>query len=355
MKLHKFHSDSGLPLDAHFQTQDGILILRSRGGARGSSTAQNTEYGPAFRLLLERIDQSHLELEGVWVDSNRVRKLPLSERQIWFPKDSDLSPTKLFTALSRRMAAVGRDPRSKSRGNPTKRLRFEIAGNPSAKLIERVLGRGETNSLPSGRLSRWEVGLVSAYDIWHAVEQLLSSTAKHQFHDSTRYDVVTDDGSRLPPKVVFSLAASEALGREVLPGEFKSNHLIRGIIKKAGFPVVQKNKQVDQNPVPLDSEEREWIEGNPIRAKHYRRERRYGQSKAKKEQFKQDHDGRLHCERCKMDPIEVYGSGSGEACIEVHHIRPLAAQPTERRTRLKDLMCVCANCHRIIHHELSNP
>ena len=354
MKLHKFNNDSGLALDAHFQTQDGILILRSRGGARGSSTAQNTEYGPAFRLLLERIDQSHLELEGIWVDSDRVRNLPPNDKRIWFPTDSSLSPTMLATTLSRRMAAVGRDSRSRSRGNSTKRLRFMFTGNPSAKLIERVLGRGEINATPSGRLLPQEIVLVSPYHVWRAVEQLLSSSAKHHFHDSTGYDVVVDDGTRLPPKAVFSLAASEALGREVLPKDFESSPLIRGIIKRAGFPVVPKNKQVVRKVVPLDSEEDEWTEGSRILVKHYRHERRYGLSKAKKEQFKQDHDGRLHCERCKMDPIEIYGSVSGEACIEVHHIRPLAAQPTTRRTQLKDLMCVCANCHRIIHHELSN-
>lgn len=352
MKLHKFQNNSGLPLDAHYQTQDGTLILRSRGGAFGSRTAQNTEYGPAFRLLLERIDQSSFELEGVWVDSNRVRKLPPNAKRIWFPTDSSLSPTELFTMLSRRMATVGRDLHSRSRGNPTKRLRFVFVGNPSEKLIERVLGRGETYAKPSGELLRREMDLVSPYYIWLAVEQLLSSSAKHHFLDSTGYDVVTDDGTRLPPKAVFGLAASEALGREVLPADFKSDSLIRGIIKEAGFPVVPKSKQ---KVVQFYSHEREWTEGGRKLIKHYRYERRYGLSHAKKEQFKQDHDGRLYCERCKMDPIETYGSGSGEACIEVHHIHPLAVQPTERRTKLKDLMCVCANCHRIIHHELSKP
>ena len=354
MKLHKFQTDSGKLLDAHFETLDGTLILRSRGGAFGSSTAQNTEYGPAFRLLLERIDQSNIELDGVWVDSNRVRKLPPNKRQIWSQSDSDLSPAELFTTLSRRMANVGRNPSSQSRGNPTKRLRFKFTGNPSAKLIEQVLGRGETDEKLFGRMLPQEKNLVSHYHIWHAVEQLLSFPSKYRFHNSTRYDVITDDGTRLPPKAVFRLAASDALGREVDSADFESDAVIRGIIEKAGFPVVQKNQQVDQKVVPLDSEEREWIEGGLKLVKHYRQERAYGLSKAKKEMFKRDHGGRLHCERCKMDPIEIYGSSFGEACIEVHHKRPLAARSTQRETDLNDVMCVCANCHRIIHRELSN-
>ena len=166
--------------------------------------------------------------------------------------------------------------------------------------------------------------------------------------------MVTDDGTRLPPKAVFSLAASEALGREVLPEDFESSPLIRDIIKKAGFPVVLKIEQIDLQTAPLDSEEREWIEGGFKLVAHYQQKRAYGLTKAKKEQFKRDNDGRLYCERCQMDPIEVYDSGSGDACIEVHQIRPLATQSTKRRTQLKDLMCVCANCHRIIHYDLSN-
>ncbi len=356
MKPHKFQDDSGKTLDAHFQTQERTLIMLSRSGTIGSPTARNTEYGPALRLLLKRIDRSFLELEGVWVDSKHVSKLPPNEKRIWSPTDSGLSRTEWFTTLSNRMAAVGRDSRSRSRGNTNKRLRFEFAGNHSAKLIERILGWGETDAKPSGRLSPSEKDLVSANHIWHAVERLLpSSSIRHLFHDSTEYDVVADDGTRLPPKAVFSLAATEALGREVDTSDFESDSLIRSIIDKVGFQVVPKNQSLDHVLVPLDSEEREWTEGGRRLVKHYRRERSFRLSQAKKEQFKQDHDGRLHCERCKMDPIEVYGCSSGEACIEVHHKNPLASQPTERVTHLEDLMCVCANCHRIIHRELSNP
>lgn len=53
-----------------------------------------------------------------------------------------------------------------------------------------------------------------------------------------------------------------------------------------------------------------------------------------------------------MKPDDVYGPEVGEACIEVHHRLPLESTPGARETRLEDLMCVCANCHRIIHYEL---
>ena len=61
---------------------------------------------------------------------------------------------------------------------------------------------------------------------------------------------------------------------------------------------------------------------------------------------------RLYCEECGLKPDEVYGSDVGDACIEVHHKAPLHERSTEGETTLDDLMCVCANCHRIIHRKL---
>ena len=76
-----------------------------------------------------------------------------------------------------------------------------------------------------------------------------------------------------------------------------------------------------------------------------------GLARAKKRAFKREHE-RLFCEQCALEPEEVYGFDVGEACIEVHHKLPLDAGPAIRETKLEDLMCVCANCHRIIHYKL---
>jgi 5-methylcytosine-specific restriction protein A len=61
----------------------------------------------------------------------------------------------------------------------------------------------------------------------------------------------------------------------------------------------------------------------------------------------------LFCERCCADPIEIFGSEHGEACIEVHHARVQVGQmPEDHTTRLEDLQCLCANCHRFVHRLL---
>ncbi|ULR50926.1 HNH endonuclease [Streptomyces deccanensis] len=55
----------------------------------------------------------------------------------------------------------------------------------------------------------------------------------------------------------------------------------------------------------------------------------------------------LRCEVCRFDFARVYG-GIGEGFIEVHHVTPLFISGT-RKTKLDDLACLCANCHRMCH------
>ncbi|MFJ4472485.1 HNH endonuclease [Streptomyces sp. NPDC089424] len=55
----------------------------------------------------------------------------------------------------------------------------------------------------------------------------------------------------------------------------------------------------------------------------------------------------LQCEVCDFDFARTYGE-LGEGYIEVHHITPLYVSGT-RETKLDDLACLCANCHRMCH------
>ncbi|MFD7130378.1 HNH endonuclease [Streptomyces sp. NPDC059894] len=57
--------------------------------------------------------------------------------------------------------------------------------------------------------------------------------------------------------------------------------------------------------------------------------------------------GALRCEVCDFDFARTYGA-LGEGYIEVHHTTPLHISG-KRETKLDDLVCVCANCHRMCH------
>lgn len=58
----------------------------------------------------------------------------------------------------------------------------------------------------------------------------------------------------------------------------------------------------------------------------------------------------LTCEVCGFNFEEVYGE-IGRAFIEVHHSKPLSSYEEETVIDpIKDLNCVCSNCHRMLHH-----
>ena len=57
------------------------------------------------------------------------------------------------------------------------------------------------------------------------------------------------------------------------------------------------------------------------------------------------------CMICGFDFESFYGE-AGRNFIEVHHIKPLATLDEEVTIDPeKDLVCVCSNCHRIIHRK----
>lgn len=61
---------------------------------------------------------------------------------------------------------------------------------------------------------------------------------------------------------------------------------------------------------------------------------------------------RLHgysCQACGFNFADVYGD-IGRNYIEVHHVNPLADQDGEHIVNpATDLVCLCANCHRMVH------
>jgi 5-methylcytosine-specific restriction protein A len=61
--------------------------------------------------------------------------------------------------------------------------------------------------------------------------------------------------------------------------------------------------------------------------------------------------GALRCEVCAFDFAAYYGS-RGFGYAECHHRVPLRRTPDEpRKTSIKDLAIVCANCHRMLEKE----
>ncbi len=204
------------------------------------------------------------------------------------------------------------------------------------------------------QLSSEELSLVGADHIFRAVQRLLDDPTGHTYEPSADFDLVTDEGDRLPPQAVFALAATSALGRSVLP-----THFTGGIgspcfqsLRNAGYEIVPSGAEQATRLIPTSAEDLEWTEGRPKLVLHLKRERSSGLARAKKADFKRK-NGRLRCEHCHMDPIETFGGDQGEACIEVHHRKTLVADMSDgHMSRIEDVECLCANCHRVVHRKL---
>lgn len=347
--------DDGNPLDAHFDLEGADVIFHSRGGTKGSAAARNTDYGRALRLLLDRIEGHSLGLQGAWVDSSYVQSLPIEQRTILGPDDMSGGAAGAYTLMASRMRKVGRpEAATGAGGNQSKRIRIRLSTDlPTTELLRRLRGVPVKTDLRSrNRLPASELNKVGADHIWHAVRELARGHPPGQFADSTDYDLIADNGQRLPPKAVFGVAASQALGFEVLPEHFSAGvgtPCFR-LLAEAGFPVVPKGETTVYE-VSFTNEDRVWTEGRPKLVQHLKKERGAGLSAAKKAAFVRE-NGRLFCEKCGLDPVKTYGE-HGAACIEVHHhVTEVANMGEGHETKLDDLQCLCANCHRVVHREL---
>jgi 5-methylcytosine-specific restriction protein A len=61
-----------------------------------------------------------------------------------------------------------------------------------------------------------------------------------------------------------------------------------------------------------------------------------------------------NCYVCGLNFEKVYGE-LGAGYIEVHHLIPLSNAKEERVTTIEDVCIVCANCHRVLHHNGKEP
>jgi hypothetical protein len=347
--------EDGRGMDAHVEVDPTGLTFHSRGGSSTKGTVKNADYGPALRLVLRRIASARLPFARAWVDSSEVQGIPVEDRTILHTGELDPDGSSAFTLMSNRMKTVGQDNDRKG-GNSTKRVRIQFATEIGVAKLEKALRINwiDKNLRGAERLPAELLGSVTAEHVWNAIGKLRDPKLKHGYGQSSDFDLVTEADERFPPKAVFGIAATEALGFKVLPKHFSGGKgtICFRVLERAGFTIVPKNENVQPNDIPISSEDRQWTEGKPRLIAHLRKERASGLAHAKRDWFLRTH-GRLTCEKCEMDPVEVYGGLHGTACIEVHHQTVQVENMAEaHQTKLEDLQCLCANCHRVEHRLL---
>jgi 5-methylcytosine-specific restriction protein A len=335
----------------------------------------------AFDAIFDRLNAPGVAIDQVLLDSTPAQAV--SEQGRVLATRSDFEAGMLHQVkdqVRRRMRAFGRSEHMPANeGNQNKKLRIDTSlGDREVTRRLRVVplqatGAAKTATVNSAEtvavelLPAHRLRQVQAVHIQRALERLDGGDPAAAFGASRDYDARTSDGRAYAPKKVFGLALEEALGIEARPGHFHAgwDTPCFDILEESGLWIAPKRTGAGK-PRPTAAqregagaeiiateEERAWIEGNPKIAYHLRRERQPGLAAKKRAEFIGLH-GKLKCERCGMDPMEEYGEEAGHACIEVHHHRTqVAAMQTGHETKLGDLKCLCANCHRVLHRALA--
>ncbi|MCD0459122.1 HNH endonuclease [Roseiconus lacunae] len=124
--------------------------------------------------------------------------------------------------------------------------------------------------------------------------------------------------------------------------EFADDHLHLQAVARA-IKVGVQSIALDTN-IP-DDDEVQFPEGRVLYRVHRQRERCARLALRKKETVEN-----LACEVCGFDFGEAYGD-VGKGYIECHHTTPVSEYQSDQKTKLKDLVLVCANCHRMLHRK----
>ncbi|EEM06206.1 HNH endonuclease [Bacillus pseudomycoides] len=111
-----------------------------------------------------------------------------------------------------------------------------------------------------------------------------------------------------------------------------------------------KDYQPTKENVDLTEDDAGFPEGKKKLRLHIYRERNSKLIRTVKDEFKSKNNGKLFCEICKFDYKEKYGE-LGEDYIEGHHVIPVSELEEGSKTKVEDIILVCANCHRMLHRK----
>ncbi len=132
---------------------------------------------------------------------------------------------------------------------------------------------------------------------------------------------------------------------ETVPEEYK-NDFYRGY--HWNCTVIEKARKIAKSDINWENEtEHEEVAGH-IEG----RRKAYYTTKYERDSKNREAAIRIHgtkCMICGFDFEETYGE-LGKGYIEVHHVKPLSELEEEVVINPeKDLICVCSNCHRMLH------
>ncbi|NKJ40837.1 HNH endonuclease [Novosphingobium sp. SG720] len=360
-------NNDGKAFDARVEIEGNAVILHSRSG-----TSRNRDYRPTLEMILARLADNGVKPD-IYLDSNRVEHLPLLQRRILQGAQLTGTVSEQFSQLIRAMNA------GRASNGAWSKVRL-IADSKSESELRAILAdsfNGASTSPGEERLPSVLQRRVRPADIKAAVADILAGHVMSNFGPSTDYDLLTEQGDLLAPKHVFGRALEIAgIVAKARPVHFSAgwSQPCFPMLEEAGYTIITKSASAAEAQrrkrrvarseaetdkavasVPVEPEERRWIEGNPRMATHLRIERTRSPKAAisKRAAIRAANEGHLVCEHCSTDWYAVYPHGIAEAIFDIHHTVPLKDMGEDHETRIEELLCLCANCHRAEHRRMA--
>ena len=158
--------------------------------------------------------------------------------------------------------------------------------------------------------------------------------AEYRFEDQTDKSVILQSiRFRKPLQIEFKKVFPVPEGEFTIQQGIDLNHFVFSF---------------NANAVDNEDDGTEYPEGRKAYRKHKVIERNPKVIKDAKKRFKSKNGGRLFCEACNFDFSKKYGK-RGDNFIEGHHKKHVSDMKEGEKTKVEDIVMLCANCHRMIH------
>jgi 5-methylcytosine-specific restriction enzyme A len=219
--------------------------------------------------------------------------------------------------------------------------------NPEWTRDELILGLDLYFRLTTTQLSRANPDIIALSKLLNELPIHLAHTRDSRFRNPPGVSMELRGFLRFDPRYPGEGLRGAKLREKVWDEFSEDRNRLRATAHaiRAGFAELTHTNRYTSSLAEDDADV--FPEGIILTRLHRLRERNPTGIRRKKEQVQRDM-GRLACEVCGFDFLEVYGE-LGEGFAECHHLIPLSRLPEHTLTRLADLAIICANCHRMFH------
>jgi len=383
--LYQVIDDKDRPLNAHLSIDSNGIDFNSRGGTKNKSGESNTDYKQGLHLIIQRLKNYNIKIKGVWVNSNRVQRLPISERMVLSSDEYKLSPEDIVRLIMHRNMSAGQINKTVGRTN-TKTIRIELDKQDIKTLITQLKIRAtekklKVNSKKSQGKFSWkflddgkvikildkssfaqnETPIDKNFGQFFNFDDSSESSSIMIFHKSQTYDVSLNRRGSGSRSMRMNWGSKFGAVLKEFFQDWETREAYDGIEgMKLQFTQLGEENSYKVDMIPVGSFADSAIQFDESVDNLYGtiKEVPEGQKNPESEEktitvYKRDPEIKAsvlqsangYCELCEDKAF--LKSKNNIPYLEVHHLRKLSDKGSDTVT---NAVAICANCHRKLHY-----